>query len=247
MDKKHACPPSNVLVDLIQGKMVDPELSELSLHLEECSSCQENAKTLSPQDRLLETLRGEAPAEDKIAQDVPRPLVEKIKQFSKGTPITDPDTIGTSHVPAASVADPELDFLTPAQAPNEIGRLGPYRILKVLGKGGMGAVFLADEPKLERQVALKVMRPKIAANPMAKDRFLREARAAAKLKSDHIVTIYEVDEASGVPYLTMERLEGQPLDAILRTGSSLDVAEILHIGCDIARGLAVAHEKGLIH
>src|SRR6185436_12374920 len=129
----------------------------------------------------------------------------------------------------------------------EIGRLGHYRILKVLGKGGMGAVFLADDPKLQRQVALKVMLPKIAANPTARDRFLREAQAAARLKSDHIVTIYQVDEVAGVPYLAMELLEGRSLDDVMRSGKVLGVADILHLARGTAQGLAVAHEKGLIH
>ena len=72
--------------------------------------------------------------------------------------------------------------------------LGRYRIITALGKGGMGMVFLAEDPELDRRVALKVMLPRIAANPSAKQRFLREARAAAKLKSDHIVTIFQVAE-----------------------------------------------------
>src|SRR2546421_291106 len=83
-----------------------------------------------------------------------------------------------------------------------------------------------EDTKLARQVALKVMLPRIAAHPTAKERFLREARAAARLKSDHIVTIYQVDEVNGVPYLAMELLEGQSLDDALRDGQSFALTQI---------------------
>src|SRR3954452_21504699 len=83
-------------------------------------------------------------------------------------------------------------FLAPPQQPGELGRLGGYRVLKVLGKGGMGMVFQADDLSLDRLVALKVMLPEIARRQSAKDRFLREARLTAQIEHDHIVAIYEV-------------------------------------------------------
>jgi WD40 repeat protein/anti-sigma factor RsiW len=143
--------------------------------------------------------------------------------------------------------DEELwDFLAPAQAPNEIGRLGPYRILKVLGAGGMGVVFRAEDPHLERAVALKAMLPALAASVSAKKRFLREAKTAASIKHDHIVTIFQVGEDRGAPYLAMEFLEGEPLDARLKRGP-LPLSEVLRIGAEIAEGLAAAHDNDLIH
>src|SRR5262249_25298012 len=80
-------------------------------------------------------------------------------------------------------------FLAPSQAAAERGRLGPYRVWEVLGSGGMGVVFRAEDPQLRRQVALKAMLPALAANKSARQRFLREARAAASIKHEHIVTI----------------------------------------------------------
>ncbi|HBI45663.1 MAG TPA: serine/threonine protein kinase, partial [Planctomycetales bacterium] len=85
----------------------------------------------------------------------------------------------------------------------EIGRLGGYRVLKELGRGGMGAVFQAEDPKLKRLVALKVMLPRLAADASARRRFLREAQAMAAVHHDHVVTIYQVDEDNGVPFLAM--------------------------------------------
>lgn len=144
--------------------------------------------------------------------------------------------------------DPEVyHFLAPAQQLGEIGRLGPYRVLKVLGAGGMGVVFQAEDPQLERLVALKAMKPALASSNSAKARFVREAKATATLKHDHIVTIYQVGEDRGVPFLAMEFLEGEALDTRLRRESRLSIAEVVRIGREIADGLAAAHERGLIH
>jgi serine/threonine protein kinase len=138
-------------------------------------------------------------------------------------------------------------FLTPPQAADEIGRLGSYRILKVLGSGGMGVVFLAEDAQLKRSVALKIMRPGLAANDAARQRFLREARAMAAFKHDHIVTIYQVDEDRGVPFLAMEYLEGETLHERLKRETVLPLLEALRLGGEIADGLAAAHARGLIH
>ncbi len=149
-------------------------------------------------------------------------------------------------VPTGGV--PGFPFLTAPQAPDEIGRLGDYRILGKLGEGGMGFVFRAEETALRRPVALKVMRPEVAAKAQAADRFLREGRAAAGLKSDHIITIYRADSTNGVPYLAMEFLEGVPLDVWMkRQAKPVPLAHALRIVKDTLRGLAIAHDKGLIH
>jgi WD40 repeat protein/serine/threonine protein kinase len=149
--------------------------------------------------------------------------------------------------PAGDESKDLSDFLTPPQAPDELGRLGPYRVLQVLGAGGMGVVFRAEDPHLARLVALKAMLPSLAARESARQRFLREARAAAALKHDHVVTVYQVGEDRGVPYLAMELLEGEPLDARVRREGKLPVPEVLRIGRETALGLAAAHRRGLIH
>jgi serine/threonine protein kinase len=138
-------------------------------------------------------------------------------------------------------------FLAPAMQPDELGRLGPYRILRVLGEGGMGMVFQAKDSTLERLVALKVMKPESSSNDVARKRFLQEARAAASLQHDHIVTIYHVGEDNGVPYLAMQFLLGESLESLLRRKGRLPVAEIIRFGREVAEGLAAAHTQGLIH
>jgi serine/threonine protein kinase len=156
--------------------------------------------------------------------------------------------VGARQALHAAGVRPELyDFLAPPQEPGELGRLGQYRIFRVLGSGGMGVVFQAEDTILKRQVALKAMLPTLAVSESARQRFLREAVSAAQVDHDHIVHIYQVGEERGVPFLAMQLLKGEPLDARLERESRLPVPEILRIGREIAEGLAAAHDQGLIH
>lgn len=138
-------------------------------------------------------------------------------------------------------------LLAPPQSPDEIGRLEKYRVLKVLGKGGMGMVFKAEDPSLERTVALKVMLPEIAIRGSARERFLREARAAAKIEHEHIISIFEVSEDRGIPFIAMSFLKGMSLDDWLKHKPPLAMPQIFRIGREVAKGLQAAHERGLIH
>jgi len=155
--------------------------------------------------------------------------------------------LGAGSAPDGAPGADLWDFLAPAQSPDEIGRLGKYRVRAILGRGGMGVVFRAHDPHLDRFVALKAMLPSLATSPSAKERFFREAKAAAALKHPHVVTIHDVGEDRGAPYLAMELLEGESLDDRLKRENRLPVSEVLLIGREIAKGLAAAHDKGLIH
>jgi serine/threonine protein kinase len=139
------------------------------------------------------------------------------------------------------------DFLAPPQSAGELGRLGKYRILKVLGHGAMGAVFLGDDITLGRKVAIKVMLPHLAQSRSSQQRFLREAKTAAALEHDNIVPIFHVDEDCGAPYIVMPLLKGESLEERLMSGTPLALADILRIGRETARGLDAAHKIGLIH
>jgi WD40 repeat protein/serine/threonine protein kinase len=163
-------------------------------------------------------------------------------------PTIPPDGVAPAGPAAAKAQDRELyDFLAPPQGEGEVGRLGSYRVLKVLGAGGMGVVFQAEDYQLQRLVALKVMKPTLAASDSARQRFLREARTTAAIEHDHIITIYQVGEYRGVPFLAMPFLKGETLDDRIRREGKLPLAEVLRIGREIADGLAAAHNKSLIH
>jgi len=126
-------------------------------------------------------------------------------------------------------------------------KFGQYRVLKLIGKGGMGSVFLAEDPLLNRRVAIKTLRAELASNPVSKDRFLREAKIVSALKHEHIVTIYSVGEEYGIPYLAMEFLEGYSLEDVIQKKKKLSWVQIIRLGREIARALSVAHSQNLIH
>jgi serine/threonine protein kinase len=111
----------------------------------------------------------------------------------------------------------------------------------------MGVVFRAEDPILERVVALKAMLPALAASPANRQRFLREAKAAAAIEHDHVVTIYLCGEDRGIPYLAMQLLHGESLETRLRRQGRLPAACVLRIGREVAEALAAAHARGLVH
>jgi len=128
-----------------------------------------------------------------------------------------------------------------------IGRtLSHYKIVSKLGEGGMGAVYLAEDSTLGREVALKVLPAEMVGDPERLERFQREARSVAALNHPNIVTLHSVEEADGVPFLTMERVEGRSLDQLLPpSGFTLD--QLFPLAIQIADALAAAHDKGITH
>jgi serine/threonine protein kinase/tetratricopeptide (TPR) repeat protein len=125
-------------------------------------------------------------------------------------------------------------------------RLAVYEIQAPIGAGGMGEVYRATDTKLGRGVAVKILPTEMAQDPDRLARFHREARAVATLNHPNVVTLYSVEECDGVHFLTMELIEGQPLDRMI-SASGLPVERIVEIAGAVAEGLAAAHEKGIVH
>ena len=126
-------------------------------------------------------------------------------------------------------------------------RLGPYQIVSLLGAGGMGEVYRARDSRLERDVAIKVLPPRLTDSPQARERFQREARAVAALQHPNICTIHDVGETDdGHVFLVMELFEGQTLQQRLMEGA-LPRRKAVELARGIAHGLAAAHEKGIVH
>ncbi len=121
-----------------------------------------------------------------------------------------------------------------------------YRIMEPLGAGGMGAVYKAYDKKLHRIVALKLLKPEFISQEDRRRRFFQEARAASALNHPHILTVYEVGEEDGKPYIVMEYVEGETLRQKIKS-RALEIKETLGIAIQIAEGLAKAHEIGIIH
>lgn len=140
-----------------------------------------------------------------------------------------------------------LSFLEPSTRPGSLGRLGHYEALEVVGRGGMGIVFRAFDEKLHRVVAIKALTPALAESGAARQRFVREARAAAAVTHDHVIAIHAVEDAGPVPYIVMQFVDGCTLQQKLDRTGSLPLNEILRLGIQIADGLAAAHRVGLVH
>jgi formylglycine-generating enzyme required for sulfatase activity/dienelactone hydrolase len=121
-----------------------------------------------------------------------------------------------------------------------------YTITDKLGEGGMGAVYRAEDSKLGREVAIKVLPEEISATPERLERFDREARAVAALNHPNIVTIHSVEEQDGVHFLTMELVEGRSLDELIPEGG-METDRLLHVGMQLGEAMAAAHEKGIVH
>ncbi|WP_404310548.1 serine/threonine-protein kinase [Neorhodopirellula lusitana] len=141
----------------------------------------------------------------------------------------------------------EYGFLKPSPHPGDLGTLGNYRILGELGKGGMGYVFRAEDTVLERAVALKVMNQKIASTSNSRERFIQEARAMAAVHHDNVVVIFEVGTHDNTPFMAMEMLRGETLEAVNKRKEGRDFRTVIDYASQISRGLAAAHAKGIVH
>ncbi|TWT49228.1 Serine/threonine-protein kinase Pkn1 [Rubripirellula amarantea] len=138
-------------------------------------------------------------------------------------------------------------FLKPTNREGELGTLAHYRVIRELGRGGMGFVFEAEDTKLKRPVALKVMNQKISAVPGSRKRFISEARAMAAVHHDNVATIFEVGESNGTPFMAMEMLKGETMESFNKREQRLSYEEIIQFATEIARGLGAAHARGIVH
>src|SRR5215471_14244837 len=132
--------------------------------------------------------------------------------------------------------------MKPISAPT----IAHYRILEAIGSGGMGAVYRAQDQKLDRVVAIKLLKTEFVSQQYRRRRFLQEARAASSLNHPNILTVYEVGEDDGKPYIAMEYVEGETLREKIKD-RALSVKEALDVAIQIADGLTKAHETGIIH
>ncbi len=175
--------------------------------------------------------------------------IEPVVPGAGGTRTNDGGTRTDDAPSVKPMPDPgpnEFAYLDPPQAPDEIGRMSGHRVLRVLGRGGMGVVFEAEDPILGRRVAIKVPSTHITGESHRK-RFIREARIAATLSTDHIAAIYQAGQHGSVPFLIMELLRGEPLDSRLDRVKTMPVGEALRIAREIAEGLQEAHGHNLVH
>jgi serine/threonine protein kinase len=229
---------------------VDEELAGTDVRCPACNRVTEVPNRIEaalPSTEPLRTELSAAASRTEPTRAVQRPPASQHPTLSPSSAVEATRSRNARDAPPPFADAALTDFLAPAEAADELGRLGGFRILQVLGHGGMGVVFLGEDLKLGRKVAIKAMLPHLAGSRSSQERFLREARAAAALEHDHIVAIHHVGEDRGAPFIVMPFLKGEPLDGRLQRDGKLAVPEVLRIGREIAKGLAAAHAEGLIH
>ncbi len=185
--------------------------------------------------------------DDPAAPPSAAPLPEAI-------PAAPPD-LGATTPPVAVPAAPGATAVVPAEPPAAVAspaqqvpaRLGGYQILRELGRGGMGTVYLARQLSLDRLVALKVMNPAWAQDPAFMARFTREAFAAAQLVHPNVVQVYDLGTDRGYPFFSMELVEGESLGQLVKRRGRLDVREAVGYVLQAARGLKYGHDRGMVH
>ena len=235
MTEPNSCPTTDQLRQLLDGSSADSEQPLLLSHVDSCDSCQKRLEALvagsESWDEAIAHLR-------RVPESVSEPGLEEAVRRMKADDSATPVPLEEGRV---------LDFLEPSDSPGSLGRLGPYEVSEVVGKGGMGVVFKAFDPALHRIVAIKVLAPYLAGNSQARKRFIREAQAIAAVSHDHVITIHAIDESAEQPKIVMQYISGRSLQEKLDAEGSLDVKEVLRIGMQTASGLAAAHAQGLVH
>jgi len=209
-------------------------------HLDQCVGCQQAIQLTATGDSGL----------PELVEHIDQQQPAKESAYWSAVSSARNDFAQTLITPAPRpVADLKLDFLDPPSDPAYLGRLGHFDIARVIGRGGMGIVFEAFDTHLRRSVAIKVLDPQLQTNELARQRFCREARAAASITHEHVVALHHVarSDENEVPYLVMQLVHGESLESRLAREGRLPVKDVLRIGMQAAAGLAAAHAQNLVH
>jgi urea transport system substrate-binding protein len=246
------CLPREDILSLVAGKQSSDKVGRMIAHISDCRKCCDVAQAAgldAPLVALLKRQAEHAASNDTSTSNRTENPTSQVPSFPS-VPGSTPSVPGSTPSPVAKTPPPptagQYSFLLPPELPDELGRIGQYRILKVLGEGGMGIVFEADDLQLYRRVAIKILRFN-GLDDTTRQRFMQEARLLASLHSERIVTIFQIGDHQGFPYLVMELLLGETLEDYLGRKGKLGISETLQIAREVAEGLAISHEKSLIH
>ncbi len=221
------CPGTDQLLRLLGDDLPEIDQARVVAHLDSCPGCRAALDRLAARSGLWNNL-----------------------SLLRDDPPSSPKNDGTKSPQAVPPDDEDIPvgLLESPDQPGHLGKIGPYDVLRLIGRGGMGVVFLARDRALDRMVAIKLLTPGMAATGAARRRFAREAKAAAAVVHEHVVTIYAVDTLpQGIPYLVMQYIAGKSVQDLIDGGQAPELAEILRIGSQAASALAAAHAQGLIH
>jgi len=219
----------------LDGKANDQEFALCETLLESMNS--ESIETVvdentnATKDSLLVSLRSSSQIDQPESEDSKR-LTNRIESL----------------VARNAIGKEDLErILDPAKTPEELGRIGKYRVTEFIAAGGMGLVFKAEDTELSRLVCIKVMHPALAMKTDARIRFERESKAAAKLRSERIVTLFDIGVQGELPFIVMQLLDGESLRNKLARVGKFSSEQTIHYLKQIAEGLRHAHACGIVH
>jgi tetratricopeptide (TPR) repeat protein len=224
------------------------EMNVLQGHVAQCPLCLEVMRSVTRDDLLVETLR----AGDKVGaiprEEIDEALVARLCRLHRGPGLTIASSRGTPSASGQGMPKEEelAGLMAPPGEPDELGRIGPYGILRVLGSGGMGVVFAARQERPRRVVALKMILSGPRAGRPRLERFRDESEIIARLRHPNIIQVHEVGEHDGWPYFTMEHADGGSLAQQLAAAplAPRTAAELVQT---LARAVHCAHEQGIVH
>jgi hypothetical protein len=213
------------------GSLDEESQASIEAHVAACPSCQERA-AVAPNDTLLELLRSVHA----------RPAALKDTVTEAGEQAVTPDTLPPTQAERPMPVPPET-----VEVPPELVGHPRYRVRRLIGVGGMGAVYEAEHLVMDRPVAIKVINRAFTANAAAVERFRREVRAAARLSHPHIVTAHDAEQTGDALFLVTEYVHGISLGRLVRERGPLPIAEACDYIRQAALGLQHAHERGMVH
>jgi serine/threonine protein kinase len=232
-----SCPDARQLQELFDGCLSEKEAVRVGAHVDECTTCQDVLQRMTSE---VSNIAVCARAGRTKTMTVEPALLEAMANLKDGP-------LATAEFPEDEIEDFTENVLRPSDRPGVLGLLHSYEIVDCIGNGGMGRVYKAMDPTLNRFVAIKIIAPQLSTSKGARNRFAREARAAAAINHENVVQIYQVSEVDGIPYLVMEYVPGESLQQKIDKREPIDLKDILRIGQQTAAGLAAAHAQGLIH
>jgi eukaryotic-like serine/threonine-protein kinase len=232
------CIPSEVLERLHRGELAPGDASAVGVHLRACARCRSMLDQQTDHATLRRWLEAGPPTEADGRDD---PVLGRLLDDLQATPPVDEAT------PRDTAPHPPSEVGGPPAPAGDLGRLGPYRLLDELGRGGMGIVYRAWDEALHRLVAVKVLRPD-QAELADRQRLVREAQHASRFQDDHVVMIHAVvDPPDGLPYLVMEYVPGRTLGESMASADRPGPHQVAAWVAEVADALHAAHAAGLIH
>jgi serine/threonine-protein kinase len=225
----------------LEQRLSSDEEDSFVAHLENCVQCRKSLDAATADEAAWSDARRLLPADEFDSHNG----FDSLHGPGSSTPTA---VLSRAERSAAELMAREVTrWLDPTDDPQMLGRFGGYEIVSIIGQGGMGVVLKGFEGALNRFVAIKILTPQLATSGAARQRFAREAQAAAAVLQENVISIHRVAEWHNLPFLVMPYVAGVSLQKRLDDEGPLPLTAVLRIGRQIAAGLAAAHAQGLVH